>query len=163
MKKTVLLLERDRDLLEYLRGFYYRDDWDVVTASTRSAVFQILQSSRIDLVVGNLMTLQDDAMELLLLIRSYSEVAILFLSPQENNPNFVVQEHDADEYLKIPFKPGELRARSHALSVRRPRVWSAAVRSGPDSARTILPQNALTIMIGLAFKDFASRIRATMR
>ncbi len=157
MKKSVLLIERDQDLQEFLCKLFQFDGWWVATACDKLNVLQVLKTSAIELVVTDMNSLGEEGMDLVRSIREQSDASILVLSAQRDKSNInAVMEQGVNAYLTIPFDPSQLRARSYTLVRQRYQVGRSSVRSGRDANSNVGTWTSPIL------KNLALRIRALM-
>ncbi len=112
----VLLIDDDRDLIDLLRYSFQRDGHKVVMAFDGEMGCRTFEAESPDLVVLDLMMPRRTGMDVLKEIRRQSKVPVIILSAMGDEDRLVTAlELGADDYLVKPFRPRELRARTHAL------------------------------------------------
>ncbi len=124
MQKSVhiLIIEDDSEIQKLLAGLLVRNGWHVSQATDGRQADAILASSRIDLVLLDIMLPGEDGLSICARLRAISTMPILILSAKGDDIDRVVGlEMGADDYLSKPFNPRELEARIKAL-LRRSRM-----------------------------------------
>ncbi len=112
----VLLIDDDRDLIDLLRYSFQRDGYKVLLAFDGEMAVRTFEAETPDLVVLDLMMPKRSGMDVLKEIRRQSKVPVIILSAMGDEDRLVsALELGADDYLVKPFRPRELRARTHAL------------------------------------------------
>jgi DNA-binding response OmpR family regulator len=122
-KSTVLVADDDRDILDLLAFRLGRAGYEVVSASDGEEALRLAVERKPDLAVLDVMMPKLDGYEVTRRMRadeSTKRIPVILLTAR-------VQEHDvargfevgADDYMKKPFSPAELRARVQAIIGRR--------------------------------------------
>jgi DNA-binding response OmpR family regulator len=122
-KPLVLVADDDRDILELVAFRLERAGYDVVTADDGAEALSVAEERAPDLAVLDVMMPRLDGYEVTRRLRDRGEterIPVILLTAR-------VQEADvqrgfdagADDYLKKPFSPQELRARVQAVLGRR--------------------------------------------
>ena len=122
-KPLVLVADDDRDILELVAFRLERAGYDVVTANDGAEALEVASERGPDLAVLDVMMPRLDGYEVTRRLREDSgteRIPVILLTAR-------VQEADvqrgfdsgADDYLKKPFSPQELRARVQAVLGRR--------------------------------------------
>ena len=122
-KSTVLVADDDRDILDLLAFRLGRAGYEVVSASDGEEALRLAVECKPDLAVLDVMMPKLDGYEVTRRMRadeSTKRIPVILLTAR-------VQEHDvargfevgADDYMKKPFSPAELRARVQAIIGRR--------------------------------------------
>jgi DNA-binding response OmpR family regulator len=122
-KPLVLVADDDRDILELVAFRLERAGYDVVTADDGVQALAVADERAPDLAVLDVMMPRMDGYEVTRRLRGRSDterIPVILLTAR-------VQEADvqrgfdagADDYLKKPFSPQELRARVQAVLGRR--------------------------------------------
>lgn len=113
----VLVVEDDEMILEGLRISLRQDGYQVVTATTKEAAFDLLKSGvKVDICLLDVMLPDGDGYEICKEIRKSDNVPILFLTACEDEVHTVLAlEQGADDYITKPFRIRELLARMKAI------------------------------------------------
>ncbi|MCF7876001.1 response regulator, partial [Candidatus Bipolaricaulota bacterium] len=109
MKKTVLVVDDDEDLVELLKKYLEKDGYEVLTAYDGSAALNLFRLRDVDLIVLDLMLPKVDGLNVCRSIRSESQVPIIMLTAKtEEEDRIKGLDLGADDYVTKPFSPGEL-------------------------------------------------------
>jgi len=112
----LLLVDDDKELCALLSKFLTRHRYRVSTAHNGREMASILESSRISLVILDLMLPGDDGLTLCRRIRSTSTVPIIMLTAMgEEVDRIIGLEMGADDYIAKVANPRELLARVRAV------------------------------------------------
>ena len=118
----LLVVDDDPQLRQLLEEYLSGNGFRVSSARDGRAMWRVLESSRVDLVILDLMLPGDDGLVLCRNLRARSEVPIIMLTARgEETDRIVGLEMGADDYLPKPFNPRELLARIKVI-LRRVRV-----------------------------------------
>lgn len=110
----LLLVDDDRTILTSLtRGLRVeRPDWDVVTASDGVKALRLLRSSKVDILVSDVLMPTMGGMALLEAVRTDPNLAalpLILISGSDDRPSIRSgMASGADDYLTKPFSLGEL-------------------------------------------------------
>ncbi len=116
MKKTVLVVDDDEDLVELLKNYLEKDGYEVLTAYDGSAALNLFRLRDVDLIVLDLMLPKVDGLNVCRSIRGESQVPIIMLTAKtEEEDRIKGLDLGADDYVTKPFSPGELLARIRAV------------------------------------------------
>lgn len=116
MRKTVLIVDDDSDIVSLLRLFLELEGVAVVEASNGMEALALIKSIEIDLAIIDIMMPELDGFQLIKLMRKDFKLPIIILSAKS-------QDHDkilglgigADDYITKPFNTMEVMARVQAL------------------------------------------------
>lgn len=112
----VLIVDDDREIRDLLARFLRRHDYRVETAADGRAMMRLIETSRFDLVVLDLMLPGEDGLSLCRRLRARSRLPVIMLTALgEETDRIVGLEMGADDYLAKPFNPRELLARIRAV------------------------------------------------
>src|SRR3978361_54602 len=112
----LLLVEDDREISTLLERFLKDNDLDVSIAADGRAMDRVLATTRVDLIVLDLMLPGEDGLSLCRRLRANSSVPIIMLTAKgEDIDRIIGLEMGADDYLAKPFNPRELLARVKAV------------------------------------------------
>ena len=112
----LLVVDDHREIRDLLARYLAKHDYRVSVADSAAAARRVLESSRIDLVVLDIMMPREDGLSLCRQLRAKSGVPIIMLTAMAEETDRVVGlEMGADDYLTKPFNPRELLARIKAV------------------------------------------------
>jgi len=125
----ILLVEDDHEISRLIGRYLRSNDCYVSTAGDGRNMERLIEDSRIDLVVLDLMLPGEDGLSLCRRLRTRSQIPVIMLTAKgEEIDRIVGLEMGADDYMAKPFNPRELLARIRAV-LRRARA--AAARTAP--------------------------------
>lgn len=131
----ILIVDDDSEIRSLLGGYLARNGLQVSTAADGRAMWHILEATRIDLIVLDLMLPGDDGLTLCRNLRAKSETPVIMLTARgEEMDRIVGLEMGADDYLAKPFSARELLARIKVV-LRRTRSLPPALL--PETIRLI--------------------------
>jgi len=126
----ILLVEDDQEISKLVARYLRANDCRVSISADGWQMDRALETSRIDLIVLDLMLPGEDGLSLCRRLRMNSSVPIVMLTAKgEEVDRIVGLEMGADDYLSKPFNPRELLARIRAVLRR------AALNSDRPSTR----------------------------
>ncbi len=112
----ILIVDDDREIRDLLDKFLVKHGYRVTTAAEGREMKKVLEDSRIDLVVLDLMMPGEDGLTLCRNLRADSQLPVIMLTAMgEETDRIVGLEMGADDYLAKPFNPRELLARIKAV------------------------------------------------
>ena len=112
----LLVVDDHREIRDALAKYLAKHDYRVSVAESAAAARRVLETSRIDLIVLDLMMPREDGLSLCRQLRAKSEVPIIMLTAMAEETDRVVGlELGADDYVTKPFNPRELVARIKAV------------------------------------------------
>lgn len=133
-KNTVLVVDDETTLLNFMRRNLEARGFQVLTATDGIEALHVFEQSRPDLIILDLLMPRMDGMEVLRRVRKRDTVPIIVLTAlDEEADKITALEQGADDYLTKPFSVGELLARVHAV-LRRAR-WAEAQTDEADILR----------------------------
>jgi two-component system OmpR family response regulator len=108
----VLVVDDDKDILEYMRTLLGKDGYEVKTMSSPEGVVEDVKDGGYHLIVLDLMMPGTDGVELLKRIRKIDDDVAVVIYTGYPSLDTAVQSMklDAIDYLKKPFSPEEFRA-----------------------------------------------------
>ncbi|SHJ88424.1 DNA-binding response regulator, OmpR family, contains REC and winged-helix (wHTH) domain [Dethiosulfatibacter aminovorans DSM 17477] len=134
--KVVLVVDDDKDIRNMIKIYLQNDNYDVVLAKDGNEALEILEGTKVDLVVLDIMMPGMDGMETCMKIRENHRMPIIFLSAKgEDMDKIMGLSAGGDDYLTKPFNPMELTARVKA-NIRRVDVFDK-IESESDKEDTI--------------------------
>jgi two-component system OmpR family response regulator len=123
----ILIVDDDREIRDLLSRILTRRGFKVSAAREEQEMRRVLASSRIDLVVLDLMLPGKDGLALCRELRTTMAIPIIMLTARgEPTDRVVGLEMGADDYLAKPFDPRELEARIRAVLRRSSNAMAAA-------------------------------------
>src|SRR4051794_17060503 len=138
----LLVVDDDREIRTLISHFLTKHGYRVSSASNGAEMMQVLDTSRIDLVVLDLMLPGEDGLALCRRLRAQSGQAgaipiIMLTAMGEETDRIVGLEMGADDYLAKPFNPRELLARAKAV-LRRSGGLPVGATAEPAAGRTMM-------------------------
>ena len=126
MRKHVLIIDDDRDARAELASQLECHGYRVTTASSGAGMQRALDRARIDLVLLDVRSSEDDSLRLCRSLRATSDVPFIILAKRADEVDRILGlEMGADEYLAKPVNPRELLARMRNI-LRRVNAAAAA-------------------------------------
>lgn len=115
-KPHILIVDDHREIREAVARFMSDHGFRVSTAADGQRMRKILDDSRIDLIVLDLMLPGEDGLTLCRELRARSNIPVVMLTAMgEETDRIVGLEMGADDYVPKPFSPRELLARIRAV------------------------------------------------
>ena len=112
----ILIIEDERNLVALIRGYLEREGFEVHEALNGEAGLEAARRVEPDVVVLDWMLPKLDGIEVLQVLRRFSEAYVIMLTARSEELDKIVGlTAGADDYLTKPFTPGELVARVRAL------------------------------------------------
>jgi two-component system OmpR family response regulator len=112
----ILVVDDNREIRDLLARFLTKHEFRVSTAEDGKAMRRVLEKSRIDLVILDLMLPGDDGLVLCRELRARSNMPVVMLTAMgEETDRIIGLEMGADDYVPKPFNPRELLARVKAV------------------------------------------------
>jgi two-component system OmpR family response regulator len=131
----ILVVEDDRDISRLVGRYLRENDCRVSFAADGREMDQRLASSRIDLVVLDVMLPGEDGLSLCRRLRATSHLPVVMLTAKGDEVDRIIGlEMGADDYLAKPFNPRELLARIRAVL----RRTSLAAVSAPEAGARLM-------------------------
>lgn len=140
MEKTLLVIDDDVKLLERLKKYLERFDFQIFTESSPLSGIEIIGNQPVDLVILDVMLPEIDGFEALRRIRkTYGNMPVIMLTARgEVTDRIVGLEIGADDYLPKPFEPRELVARIQS-------VLRRSSQNNSSANREIMKMNHISI------------------
>jgi len=140
MNEKILVVDDERKITDVVRAYLEKEGYVALVAETGQKALELIERSKPDLVILDLMLPDIAGEEICQRLRQRSDVPIIMLtakvSEEERVKGLMI---GADDYLVKPFSPRELVARVRAI-LRRVRRDTEALRD-----RLSFNQGALTI------------------
>lgn len=119
MKKTVLTVDDEQNILELLKYNLEKNGFDVIQASSGETALELLREHKVDIMLLDLMLPGIDGLELLKNIRNMDQhkrtPVIMLTAKSEEIDKVLGLEMGADDYIAKPFGIHELMARIKAV------------------------------------------------
>ena len=148
---TILLIEDEKNIADFIEKILRSNDYKVVTASTGGEGLSLIKSRCPDIILLDLGLPDMDGVEIIRKIRSWSNMPIIVISARaEDSDKIEALDAGADDYLTKPFSVDELLAR---LRVTQRRL--ALMKTDITQESPIFTNGALKIdyMAGCAYLD----------
>jgi len=112
----ILVVEDDREVSALVARFLRTNDVRVSVANGGRAMDKVLEESRVDLLVLDLMLPDEDGLSICRRLRASSGMPIIMLTAKAEDVDRIIGlEMGADDYLTKPFNPRELLARIRSV------------------------------------------------
>ncbi len=109
---TVLVVEDDTQIRNFIAYILKQEDFTCLTASTAQNAMSAIVSQKIDLVLLDLGLPDFDGMDVIKKVREWSEIPIIVVSARDQDKEKAAAlDAGADDYLTKPFSATELMAR----------------------------------------------------
>ena len=116
MRDTVLIIEDDTRIANWLRVYFERAGFSAEVSHDGASGLALARNLTPDLVVLDLMLPRLDGVELCRILRLESEVPIIMLTAREAPAERIIGlDSGADDYIVKPFDPDEVIARAEAV------------------------------------------------
>lgn len=123
-KQRILVAEDHEPLLIGVRDILEAEGYTVSIATDGVEALQLMEQSRPDLIVADIMMPAMDGYALYRAVRArpeWSAIPVIFLTSQAENENMLKgKELGVEGYITKPFDPNELLATVHTLLERTP-------------------------------------------
>jgi two-component system OmpR family response regulator len=141
----ILVVDDDPHIRELVRAFLRNGGFDVLEAADGIKALAVLDSTRVDLVILDIMMPNMDGWELCRQLRAAYDIPLLMLTARgEASQKIKGFQLGTDDYLVKPFDPQELVERTKALLRRYRIATSQAVRVGD----LLVDRNAYEVAVG---------------
>ena len=111
-KQKIMIAEDDADIIELLRLYLENAGYEVISAPDGFSAWELIQESKPDLAILDVMMPYMNGYELTKKIRESMRIPIIILSAKnQDNDKILGLNLGADDYVAKPFNPLELVAR----------------------------------------------------
>ena len=116
MNRSILVVDDDRKMVELLRVYLEKDEYQVLVAFDGKQALEIARRLHPALIILDLMLPKVDGMEVCRILRAESRVPIIMLTARTTEGDKLAGlDLGADDYIVKPFSPRELMARMRAV------------------------------------------------
>lgn len=116
MRRSVLLVDDEPEILELLTLFLEKEQFHIVTAQNGLEAWNYVRTRTFDLVVLDIMMPKLDGLQLLKLLRQDYKLPVILLSAKSDDSNKILGLGlGADDFIAKPFNPLEVVARILAM------------------------------------------------
>ncbi len=137
--ETILVVEDDTQIRNFICYALKQEGFPYTTASTAQNALSILVSNQIDLMLLDLGLPDFDGMEVIKKVREWSEMPIIVVSARDQDKEKAAAlDSGADDYLTKPFSATELMARIRV-------ALRHLYKIGVTKAQTVLSVGGLSI------------------
>lgn len=153
MGYNILVVEDEKNILEVIKAYLLKENYDVITATDGERALELFDSKDIHLIILDLMIPKISGEEVCKKVRNTSDVPIIMLTAKADEENKIEGLNiGADDYVTKPFSPRELVSRVKALLRRSYKVKK------PLAEILSFSNNDLVIDIGkmIVKKDYVS-------
>ncbi|KLA29138.1 response regulator transcription factor [Bacillus cereus] len=115
MKKNILIVDDDKDIIDLLKLFLEMENFFVIEASNGEVALKCLEKNHIDLAIVDIMMPKMDGYQLIKKIRETLQFPILILSAKSQEVDKIIGLGiGADDFITKPFSALEIIARVQA-------------------------------------------------
>lgn len=136
---TIVAVDDETEIAELIADYLGRQGFEVLTANSGEAMFDILKSRSVDLVLLDLMMPGEDGLSVCRRLRAepaYANLPVIMVTAMgEDIDRIIGLELGADDYIAKPFNPRELAARTKAVLRRSARPEPQAQPNSQSGAR----------------------------
>jgi len=116
MKRSILVVDDDKKLVELVKLYLEKDGYRVLTAYDGQEALELARSKRPSLIILDLMLPKVDGLDVCEILRRESKVPIIMLTAKTTEQDRITGlDLGADDYVTKPFSLGELLARVRAV------------------------------------------------
>jgi len=116
MKRSILVVDDDRKLVELVKLYLERDGYRVLKAYDGQEALELARSKRPNLIILDLMLPKVDGLDVCEILRRESKVPIIMLTAKTTEQDRITGlDLGADDYITKPFSLRELVARVRAV------------------------------------------------
>lgn len=115
----ILIVEDEKPILEVLQSYFLNEGWIVHTSTNGNDALEKVRTTRLDMVVLDLMLPGISGEEVCRSIRQFSNLPLIMLTSKANESDTINGLNlGADDYITKPFRMKEVVARIYALQRR---------------------------------------------
>lgn len=115
MSKTILIADDEREIVELLKLFLERENYEVIEAYDGEQAWECIRRRRIDLAVVDIMMPKLDGYQLIKRLRAEYKLPVIILSAKNQDSDKILGLGlGADDFIAKPFNPLEVVARIQA-------------------------------------------------
>ncbi len=156
-RSHILLIDDDFRLRDLLRRFLEESGFRVTNAESSKEARAILNVTKFDLIILDVMMPGETGIEFLISIRKKNNIPVLFLTAMgETEDRINGLEAGADDYLSKPFEPRELILRISKILSRENKIGTNEISFGDflfDKQTLVLKENKKRIYFTTAEQD----------
>jgi DNA-binding response OmpR family regulator len=116
MASSILIVDDDRQITDYLERFLSRQGYHVLSAGSSAQMTLAMRRERVDLLILDVGLPDGDGFQIAREIRATSAMPIILLTVRDELYDRIIGlELGADDYVAKPFEPRELLARIRAV------------------------------------------------
>ncbi len=116
MRKNILLIEDETRIRFLLRDYFLKEGFNIIEASDGDEGLNYFISTKVDLVILDIMMPKVDGITVLEMIRKASTIPVILLTAKgQEEDKLFGYEMGADDYITKPFSPKVLIAKVKAL------------------------------------------------
>lgn len=112
MKKNILVVDDDREIVKAIAILLEKEDYLVLKAYDGLSALELLAENQVHLVIMDVMMPRLDGLSAIMRIRQKQNIPIIVLSAKSEETDKVLGlSMGADDYVSKPYNPAELAAR----------------------------------------------------
>lgn len=116
MKSTVLIVEDEQRIREFIALYFKSEGFTVMEAEDGAAAVKYIEANRIDLIVTDIVMPYLNGYELCSRVRKHSDIPIIILTALDNEEQHILgYQHGADDYMTKPVNGKILVAKANRL------------------------------------------------
>ncbi len=116
MKSTVLIVEDEQRIREFIALYFKSEGFTVMEAEDGAAAVKCIEANRIDLIVTDIVMPYLNGYELCSQVRKHSDIPIIILTALDNEEQHILgYQHGADDYMTKPLNGKILVAKANRL------------------------------------------------
>lgn len=118
-RKTILLVEDNKDIALYIRTIFSKDKYNIIYCTNGVDALKLAETSHPDIILTDLMMPKKNGLELIKDIKEsplLNHIPIIIISAKTRDEDvYEGLKLGADNYIKKPFQPEELKIKVHNL------------------------------------------------